>query len=642
MSKIDSDELALLRTYPQSSRLYLGVQQGTTILTAQVDGDHSEGDTTILLKNVVYDDVTDLLRGMTVSIGALETRNRKVSAVFISYDSGTLTLTIGPNAHTAHDDDYVTVYSAFHLWKMDAPAFTTQKTPPFAIMGPPRAGFVDEPLSFTGDNSYSPVGRELTTFLWKKFDADLVDGDLNAANDVDAPLVLSWDTAGEYLVKLKVTDDAGEVGVSYRPALIYDRTGENAPYQNFIIKNARYNGKGWSADFTVYDTATEEDFPPEALVVVWAENWYGATKQNIGGAYRGASEILFCGWIRDNSVKANADDKSVRFTLDSIDAVMARLTMPSFTFRDGDDTTNWTTFNAFTLDKAALHIIQQRTTLSLMADVFMALFSFELGILDVPEASLYEQLSQSIVPAVFGYVAASRFASVTIARDRNVLTPGQRAYFNTASIMLTSQDWLELTVGKESFASLARVRLEGRLADDTPVAANYPTTGPGHSGEIKTISGLVFANAAQCEQLAQRMYRKGNRRIKNVSLRMPNYCVLEPAFQEYFTVILAADENAAGYTWDNELNGDTGREFVCSGMSIEFGEGFLMVSVQGEASAYGAHGAEWTPLDPLPPRQWLAGYGQGPEGTITELVGLTDDADDALTDDAGLALGEDV
>lgn len=639
MSKVTSDELALLRTYPQRTNLYLGVQQGVALLTAQVDGDHAQGETAILLKDVVCDDLDDLVRGMTVSIGALEIHNRKVTAVFLSYDDGTLTLTIGPNAHIAHDDDYVTVYSAFHLWKMDAPAFSAQKTPPFAIMGPPRAGFAGEPLSYVGDCSYSPVGRTLDTFAWKKFDATLVSGDLALANTIDDPLVLQWDTAGEYLVKLKVEDSAGERGVSFRPALIYDRTGDNAPYQEFILKNLRSNGQGWSVDFTVYGDASEDSFPPEALIVVWKEDWYGSTKQTIGGAYRGASEILFCGWIRDNSIRANIDDHSVTFSVDSIDAVMSRLTIPGFTFRDGDDATGWTTFDTLTIDKAALHIIQQRTTLSKMADVFMGLFGFEVGIVDVPEASLYDQLRQSLAQAVFGFVRGSRFASVTVARDRNVITDEMRSLLGTASIEFTSSDWLELTIKTESFASLARVRIEGRLADDTPVAAYYPDTGPGHSGELKVISGMIFKTQDQCDELAVRIYRKGNRRIKAVKLRLPNYCLLEPAFQEYFTVILQAGENAASYHWTNELNGDTGREFTCTGMSIEFVDNYLMVTVDGETSLFGAHGADWT-LPTSGVLTYTYGYASGVE-TISPFA-LTSDVDVVLTDDADAILTGDV
>lgn len=643
MSKVTSTELNRLRTHPHATKLYLGVEHGTTLLTAQIDGDHVRGDTTLLLKNVVCADTSDLRRGMTVSISANAANDRKISAVFLSYDSGTLTLTIGPNAIDAYDNQYVVVYTAFHMWKLDAPTWDgSQHIEPFAIMGPPRAGFINESLSFTGDNSYSPLGYTISTYLWKKFDAVLVSGDLNAANTQDSPLALSWAAAGEYLVKLKVTDDAGEIGVSFRPVLMYERTGANAPYSDFVIRNFRWNGQGWSADFTVYGDGSEDEFPPESLVVVWAEDWYGApsdsTKQSIGGAYRGASEIVFCGWIRANTVRANAEDKSVRFTLDSIDAVMARLTMPSFTFRDGDDTTGWTTFNNLTLDKAALHIIQQRTTLPLMADVFVSLFGFELGILDVPEASLYDELNQSIVPAVFGYVAGSRYASVTIARDKNNLTAAQRAYLSTASIMFTSADWLELEIEKESFASVGRVRLEGRLADDTPVAANHPPTGPGHSGEQRVYSGLLFDSQAQATELAARIYRKANRRIKSVRMRMSNYRVPEPAFQEYFTVILQADENEGGYTWNNSLNGDTGREFTCSGMAMEYADGILLVEIVGDASVFGANGADWTPLASVPPRQYLPGYYQGADGSVTAFVALTDDASTILTDDASETL----
>jgi hypothetical protein len=126
--------------------------------------------------------------------------------------------------------------------------------------------------------------------------------------------------------------------------------------------------------------------------------------------------------------------------------------MPSFTFRDGDDATNWYTFTDLTLDKALLHILQQETTLPTMCDVFVGLFGFQYaGPLDVPQAPLYDQISQSILQACFGYIAGSRFGSVTIARHRTMLTADMRAYLNTASIQFTILDWLDFEdAGRQS------------------------------------------------------------------------------------------------------------------------------------------------------------------------------------------------
>lgn len=647
MSKILPSELTALRTYPHSSRLWLGVQQGVDILTAEADGDHAPGAIEILLKNVEVDDLSDLIKGMTVSVGVPQAADRRVSAVFLDYDNGTLTLTIGANALEILDDTNITVYSAFKLWKLTPPAFTEQKTPPFAIMGSARAGFVDEPLAFVGEFAYSPVGRDLTDFQWKKYDASLLSGSLTAANTEDAPLVLQWDTPGEKLVRYRVTDDEGEIGKSFRPVLMFERAGANAPYAEFTVSNFRFTGGGWSADIQVFGVANSDLFPRQALIVIWAEDYYGfpvqGLQQSIGGQYRGASEIVYTGWVRANSTVVESDNNSVRFTIDSVEVMMQTLTMPDYTFRDGDDTTDWLTFADLTLDKAALHIVQQCTTLPLMADVFMAMFGFRLTILDVPSAPLLTQLQQSILQACFGYAAGSRFGSITLARHRNMLTRELRAYVGLASIMFASSDWLVLNVDGDQLAGTAQVTLEGRLGDDTPVRGVYPEVGPSSNGALKTMSGYLFFDQAQADEAAQVIWRADNRQVRGANMRLPNYRVLEPAFEEYATIILLNTENTRGMNWDNTLHGDTGREVLATGMSIEFGEGFITVSYEFTVSVYGAQGRAWDLLDPAPVLEFMYGYGQNavtpvePENALVDSDGnnLFDSVGDRLLDSEG-------
>lgn len=641
MSKIIPAEHTRLLEYSHASKLWLGVQQGVDILTADVDGDHSEGDTTILLKNVVSDDLTDLIRGMTVSFGVVQAADRRVSAVFLAYDSGTLTLTIGPNAETLVDDEHVTIYSAFKLWRVEPPTFTEQKFPPFAIMGSARAGFINEPLSFVGEFAYSPVGRALTAYAWKKYDADLVSGSLTAANTEDDPLVLTWDTAGEKLVRYKITDDEGESGQRFCTVLQFERTGDNAPYGDFTISNFRWGGAGWSADFTVYGVADSNLFPRQALIVVWAEDYYGFPVQgaagSIGGQYRGAGEVVFTGWIRTNSVLVSAEENSVTFTLDSAEVQMAGLTMPGRTFRDGDDVTDWYTFAGLTLDKALLHIVQWETTLSLMSDVFVGLFGYQVGILDVPSAPLYDQLQQSILGACFGYIAGSRFGSVTLARHRNMLTAELRAYLNTASMEFAIRDWLDLKTNGDNQAGTAQVVLEGRDGADLAIRAVYPVTGPSRNGAIATVSGLLFFDQAQADEMAEVLWRADNRALKGATIRTPNNRVLEPAFEEYATIILLASQNTKGFNWDNEWNGDTGREVICAGMSIDFADGGITVTYEFSISVYGAQGRSFDLLDPAPTLEFSYGYGQGAT-TPASFDILLDSDGERLLDNDGILL----
>jgi len=498
--KLSASELALLRAYPQASKVYLGVERGVTLLTARADGNHAEGDTTIQLTGVVLPtgDADDLVRGMTVALASVASNDRRVDAAFLSYDSGTEILTISANARQVDDGFYVTVYSSMKLWKVPP---DPDWDAPFAIMGPPRMGFAGEPLAFMGANSYSPLGRTLTAYQWRKYDAALVSGSLSIPNTAANPLVLVWNTAGEYLVRLKVTDDEGKTGIRYCPVLIFDRAGLNAPYTDVIVRNCAYSGRGWSAGFQVYAEAADNDtFPPQALVLLstLGEDYYGGVKQSVGGCYRGASDMLFAGWIQAESVNVDAEEKSVSFVADSIEQWMDRLTMPNATLRQTDTDFNLLTFNSAyaVLDRL------RHTTLAAIADVFLALFDYQLEIVDLTQGSLLTQITQSLI-GKYGYVAGSRFGSVTIARDKNLLTAAMRAGLKDSALLFTPEDWLDLTIDKERFASVAQWHIEGKDGEDTPIAADYPVSGPGHNGAVLEDTGWIFLDQAQADELVE-------------------------------------------------------------------------------------------------------------------------------------------
>ena len=630
--KVTDAEQVLLRTFPQRSKWYLGVERGVTMMSARVDGNHALGDTTILLKDVTFPtgmDATDLVRGMTVSLHLAAVNDRRVDAAFLAYDTGTKILTISPNTRTCDDDYYVTVYSSMKLWRVDEPAWDgEQHYPPFAVIGPARAGFTDEPLNFIGANSYSPIGLALSSPQWKFFQDETIEsGTVNDIGTVTSPVVVSWASAGEKLVRFRIDDSDGERGLTYRPVLIFDRAGANAPYEEIIIRSCKWNGMGWSADFTVYGAADKmNDFPPQARVVLFAEDWYGATKQSIGGCLRGMGEIVFEGFIREGTTTVSAEDNSVSFTAVSVDALMARLAMPNFTLRDGNDTTNWHTFAGLNATKALLHLIQQHTTLAQVADVFTATFDYELDIVDVPQANLLAQVTQSIL-SKFGYAAGSRFGSITLARDKNLLTEEMRAGLKGSASVFAADDWLTLEIGEERFGSIAQVTLEGKDGADVPLRAVYPSSGFGHNGDVIVDSGWIFKNQTQADELAQLVYARGNRTIKHVSLRLPNYRVVEPAFQEFFSVTLPHDDNLRALNW-------TPKDFFATEMSIEWGDGFMTVTLGAEVSRFGDDGEGWDPDDNIP-LEHVYGYDQNL--TSDESTGIND-AEPLLVDDDAINL----
>jgi len=475
---------------------------------------------------------------------------------------------------------------------------------PIALMGSPRFAWAGEPNNFYGWRSYGRGGWTIASYAWG-FDGGIVAGgaDVTSAGTPAAPVIVTWNAAGEYVASLTVSDNSLRVGLddydvpftdhrAVRPVLVYDKPGEgpNPPYTDFEVESlsGKY-GSGWTARIKVFNTADKSEFPDNALVILYAEDWYGDTEYSIGGWY-GQEGILFVGHIRADSVQVDFEKSTVTFEAQTIEQWMKNINVWPANFVDPTGAANaWREFDDMIVEDILWHLAEFSSNLKDVTDsFFMSSISGAKAVhfLDLTEGSLYDQMSSQIGSCFFGQLSASRQGSVHLFKHKNMLGIVERTAYGPPLFTFTTQDWRdELKVGEERMRdSTAQVDFIGFIYDAGGNPQEVYSLAPLRQlnfGSIEKVTGTLLTGttiaAAQAENdtLSGLYLAWKNIRFPHIGIPAFNNRVLEPATQDYFAVNLAVADTIRGYSW-------AGKEFIITGMSIDIDNenGIILVNVK--------------------------------------------------------------
>jgi hypothetical protein len=169
MTTPTAQELALLRTQPQQTKLYLSIYDPQIVFQAQVnDAGAAKGDRVITYNNVTFGNYLSVAGGMTVWVGS--SAGARDKGEIYTYTIGATTITVGENSHINwEDDDYITVVNFHQIWPLypryvqDAENITVYKLYSQAyvdqsegtlgsllVMGSNYAGFIDATTGLLG------------------------------------------------------------------------------------------------------------------------------------------------------------------------------------------------------------------------------------------------------------------------------------------------------------------------------------------------------------------------------------------------------------------------------------------------------------------------------------------------------------
>jgi PKD repeat protein len=600
MTITNPTDLALLRSRPHETNLWLSIYKPPVIFTAQVNDNAAAPG----LREVTYDNgvgtqpvnVGDW-EGMTMYVGSTPGA-RDVGKIRVRriVGNGTGVITVAENSDINWDDDlYLTIVKFIEIsavyprmvadpldetnvaWFKDYDITgTTQNNElgMFICMGPHHAAFVGEDIYFTSTGTYSLMGNGMS-YSWTMVGS-------NNSTSVDAtPGVRHYDTPGFYTVKLTVSDTTTFVSdTSYRHISIYDKpgdvsvTGSMPPILNWelISLDGSRDMGGYQARIKIRENIS--DVVDGALVILFSDDTYGSTKGSIGGNAINRSTNFFVGYILEGSITYNYQDSSAEFTVGSPTEVMKLsqgfvVAVDSSTdpaaqdIVDNDYPSIWALLINMDCKRAIYHYLRWHSTVLMTNDFQFIGTDHYIEYFDADRESLYDAINNFLKGTLYGELVCDRqgklFAGISAATLNTTL-------FTNVAIDITKQDWIGSPSIEESFNyRLGYMEMGGIYFDPTtpsdPIKKPYsgswlpylscsPGTVPGYHGNVQTIEGLAIDSQDYLNNTCGNVFAYLNSKYAHVGIELSgNYRNLDIAPLEVVTLNLEANDNPKRLVW---------------------------------------------------------------------------------------------
>jgi len=581
-----SAELALLRSSPHETNLWLSIYKPPSALACQVNNaSAANGDRVIIYDNVTAGSYGLVESGMTMYIGST-LGARDIGRIRVRSADAT-TITVAENSDVPWADDlYLTIV---RFWEIDAVypriiqntgtfetiwykdydiEYTDQNDNLGSLicMGSHYAGFLDGGscnvfYSATGTHN---LKEEELTYDW------FFQGATVTGSSALTPGSIAYDTAGHYTTRLKVTGgDSGVVDTSYRHISIYDRpeNGVNHPVLGwtFISMDGSREQGGYITRVKVRDNIS--DIVDGALVVIFADDWYGGTKQSIGGNALGRSTIVYVGYILDGSITYNYSTSSIEFELGSPTEIMKLAegfavavnssTDPSGqAISDENIPSGWVLVLNMDCERAMYHYLRWHSTVLYTTDFQFLGTDQNIEYFDADRESLYSAIDKLMRGTLQGNLVSDRqgklWAEISVAA-----TNGASGSF-PSSLEIQKQDWMGVpTIDEALVNELSYLELGGIAFDfsagSTAYLSGAPGTAPAYRGRVERLQGHALTNQAQLNTLCGNLFAYRNAKYPSVMINLVgNYRNLDIAPQELVSLSIESTENPRGIIWNGK------------------------------------------------------------------------------------------
>lgn len=628
--KLNAGDLALIRTRPQETRLWLSIFEPQTVLACQInDGSIAKGARTIPFNNVTEGSYLLVESGMTMYIGT-SPGGRDVGRIRVRSATANNDIIVSENSHIEWVDDlYLTIVYFFEIWPMYTRlvqngetvtfykdwdiVYTNQNSVlgSFVNMGCHYAGFledddkVDVYYSASGTLNLRGLGM---TYQWH------FEGGTPTGSSAQTPGNIMYDTPGFYTTKLAVSFAGGGLDVSYRHVSIYDRPedGVNVPilkWEMGDISGSRAQG-GHKVNVTVHEDVSS--VVDGALVVIFADDWYGGTKQSLGGNALGRPTIVFNGYIMDGSIVHDYQHSSVSFDVGSPSEIMkiSEGFSVSVESRTANETSTWYQLREMDVRRAMYHYLRWHSTVLYTNDFEFVGTDQNIQYFDSDRGSIYNAINTVMRGALVGEVVCDRQGKIWAEVDIGATDGAVTGSF--ADVMtVRREDWIgQPDIVERINAPLSFLEMGG-IAYAGPVAATFqafmtsaPGSAPRFRGKVERRQGLALASQAQLNTLAGNIFAHRNARYPNISLRLAsNFRNLDIAPQEVVNLIVFPDDTERGISF-------IGDRFHIEGMSLGYDEttGLMLPTIDIHGVTQGIAGDSIIIPD-VPPTE---GYDQPP------------------------------
>jgi len=603
-------QLSRLRTRPHRTRLWLGIYQPTVIFQGRINQlGVAKGDRVITLDETSGDFA--LIQGDETCFISTVSGGNELGRIRVRSATAT-TLTLAENAISWVNDWYLTVVRYFEPWGVyprvtldgnNDPTFfkdfdisyTNQNTvlDPVICLGPNHAGFLEpdgiatgvHQVWYTSSGTFDPT-EGAANITGSIFDWHFEGGDPTGSADID-PGYVSYTGCGQFVTSLSVTTAGGATYTGRRHIQILtrpDQPGSCKPFFRWGLRSLEGNrdAGGYNARIWVRDVVDTDVIVDGAMVVVFSEDWEGGTNVGITGSYvkvganaENRDQILFTGYILEDSIRLDPITSQVDFKAGSITQRMSELTTFSIALDAEDNGEPWTVFPSLTTDRAVIHYLRWHSTVLSVADFSQTgdtkrLFGTTMG-----RGNLYEAINGEYFSDLLGGVVSDRQGKIWAEIDANVVPTGstrQNDDHMQAVIQLTRQDWRsQIRIERDPHADLSYVEVGG-------VAYSGPTTGtfdaflsgapgeaPDYFGKAERLSGLALTGQDQANELSGNLWASRTALFPKVQIPIAgDYRFIDIAPQHRVEITIAEGETfrhveftnkpfipqAINYRWD--------------------------------------------------------------------------------------------
>lgn len=561
-------QLELLRTQPQGTTLYLSVYRPKTLLAAQVTGTYSFGD-----RQIYYDTVSTgsylniypnsvLLLGSSPAdddIGRIRVRN--ITGTYVTIAENDFTLVSGTHMTFLDYIDITAIYpriiqdpnnteNVIFYKDYDIP-YSNQNSlyGTFPCAGPHRATFVapSGTVYYSATGSYNVLG-------YSKFYSWEFEGGNPTGSILETPGYVQYATPGQYKTRLTITA-SGTVGTSidttYRFVSVYDQPGQgnNPPVLKWELTD--FSGDRDSGGYTVGLKLFENlgDIEPNALVILFSQNFYGTTDISVGGNAPNSPNIVFVGYVIGDTIKFNYKESYVEFKCGSVTEVMKQAEGFSVSCESKAVPATWFELQEMTVQKALYHYLRWHSTILDTTDFQYTGDDRLVQYFDADRGSLYDSINSFVDTGLLGETVADRQGKIwSEISPSGYENPFSNIPFN---FTLLKQDWIEEpNITEKRTSEVSVIEMGGIVYDGVATNKFYaylstaPSLTPFYRGKIESPrEGLILNDQTQLNQMAGNYVANRNANYEDVTLSLAgNYNNIDIAPQERFSFDINTDD----------------------------------------------------------------------------------------------------
>jgi len=418
------------------------------------------------------------------------------------------------------------------------------------IMGPPACAMIEPGdssvvVEFDCNRSYA-LSHDLSNWEWPSNESgiDMVTWWFEGGSCVYGTDENSWhpyveyDTPGQYKVSLTCRAQNGTEYTAYRDVFIFyhplHATTGNRPIEDIEVDSlsGSQDSHSWAADVRVYgEQSTLENIPSNALVVLFAELWYGGTQvaEIFPYSYPGRQNIRMVGWVQESSVAEVGEDSGAFVANLRIvglgEALQQYDSYPVYFTQIKEDAPDWALITLLPLRRLWWLLVHWHWTLIRFTDFYVdPTDAVQVTGHNFPDSGLGDQIT-SLCQYTQSNWGTDRNGGLYIYPEPYQRDRSERNAFSNYVIDLDTADIVNIDITKSNNKA-CQVLAEGIYSrvdldsDDpyTAYAARIPPEGRAWVGTKIELLKQVIRDETHAERLARLLYAWYSRSIDSVQL----------------------------------------------------------------------------------------------------------------------------